>query len=296
MIGKDLPDDAFADLWSRLAGEFKGNMRVIFDLMNEPHDLSTEAWGKAAQAAVTAIRKTGAKNMIFVPGNGWDGAHSWTQNWYGTANSVELLKIEDPEDNLVYEVHQYFDNNHSGGQSDCDLSHNASSHFTEFTTWARKNKKKGWLGEYNFYENTKCYQHGEEALDYLDQNSDVWLGWNYWAGGPKWGCTAKRVLDPCPFPGGKDRDAMKYLLEHLPSKPTDPISLLQGGTTPTVANTQSRAIYMSNDRASVLSSMSLPGAPNGFVVSDLQGRIISNRSFTRQKMQVVVVHPRIGGR
>ena len=26
--------------------------------------------------------------LILVPGNGWTGAHSWTQNWYGSSNAV----------------------------------------------------------------------------------------------------------------------------------------------------------------------------------------------------------------
>ena len=66
-----VPNSAFADFWSRLAAQYKGNPRVIFGLMNEPHDMPTEQWVAAANAAIAAIRAAGAQNLILVPGNGW---------------------------------------------------------------------------------------------------------------------------------------------------------------------------------------------------------------------------------
>lgn len=63
----------FADFWTRLATEFVGNPRVIFALMNEPYGMPTMLWAQAAQAAINAIRATGAKQLIFVPGNGYTG-------------------------------------------------------------------------------------------------------------------------------------------------------------------------------------------------------------------------------
>ena len=74
VVGAGVPDDAFADLWSRLAIRFGSNPLVVFGLVNEPHDLPAEQWARAAQAAILAIRATKARNLILVPGVAWSGA------------------------------------------------------------------------------------------------------------------------------------------------------------------------------------------------------------------------------
>ena len=71
-----LPLAAFEDFWTKLANQFKNNNNVIFGLMNEPHDMPTELWLDDANAAISAIRTTGTKNLILVPGNAYTGAHS----------------------------------------------------------------------------------------------------------------------------------------------------------------------------------------------------------------------------
>jgi endoglucanase len=89
---------------------------VIFGLMNEPHSMATELWLNNANAAIAAIRSTGAENLVLVPGNAWTGAHSWNSNWYGTPNSTVMLNITDSLNNYAYEVHQYLDSNSSGNR------------------------------------------------------------------------------------------------------------------------------------------------------------------------------------
>lgn len=74
---------ALADLWRRLALEFKNDKAVIFGLMNEPNGISAPDWANAAQGAINAIRKTGANNLILVPGTAYTGAHSWRSTSYG---------------------------------------------------------------------------------------------------------------------------------------------------------------------------------------------------------------------
>jgi endoglucanase len=41
--------------------------------MNEPHNMPTELWVNNSNAAIKAIRNTGALQLILVPGNGWTG-------------------------------------------------------------------------------------------------------------------------------------------------------------------------------------------------------------------------------
>ncbi|HEX8537430.1 MAG TPA: glycoside hydrolase family 5 protein, partial [Cystobacter sp.] len=109
LIGSGIPNADFADFWTRLANEFKGNTKVVFGLMNEPHGMPTEQWLAAANAAIQAIRNTGATQLILVPGNAWTGAHSWASNWYGTPNATVMLQVKDPRNNYAFEVHQYLD-------------------------------------------------------------------------------------------------------------------------------------------------------------------------------------------
>ncbi len=73
----EVPVSTFTDVWRRLALTFKSDNAVMFGLMNEPNNISASEWAGAAQAAIDAIRKTGANNLILVPGALWTGAHSW---------------------------------------------------------------------------------------------------------------------------------------------------------------------------------------------------------------------------
>lgn len=120
LIGSEkVPVNDFVDFWKRLATLYKDDPDVVFGLMNEPHDMPSEQWRDAANAAIVGIRETGAKNLILVPGNGWTGAHSWAQSWYGTPNAALMLTIVDPADNLAFEVHQYLDGDSSGTHDSC---------------------------------------------------------------------------------------------------------------------------------------------------------------------------------
>jgi len=177
----------FADFWGRLATVYKNNPAVIFGLMNEPNSMSTETWVAAANAAIASIRAVGANNVIAVPGNGWTGAHSWDQNWYGTANSIAMLSIKDSANNIMFEAHQYLDSNSSGTSDTCVSPTIGAERLVTFTNWLRTNGKKGFLGEFAGGNNATCNQGITNMLAYIQANADVWAGWTWWAAGPWWG-------------------------------------------------------------------------------------------------------------
>ena len=214
---------AFADFWTRLANEYKDNDRVIFGLMNEPNTMPTEQWLSAANAAIAAIRNTGATNLILVPGNAWTGAHSWTQNWYGTPNASIMLGVVDPGDNFAFDVHQYLDSDSSGTTSNIVSPTIGQQRLVEFTNWLHANDRRGFLGEFgaaNSTIGTGFTQIGDEAIDnmlnYIEANDDVWLGWTWWAGGPWWG-EYQFTLEPTNLgqPSQADRPTMAVLTPHL---------------------------------------------------------------------------------
>jgi endoglucanase len=181
-----LPTSALGDLWGKIASRYKDNNLVAFGLMNEPKGLQTETWLQAVNMAIAQIRRTGAKNLILVPGNGWSSARSWVIGNYGTPNSETMLGVADPENNYVYEVHQYFNSDFTGTRADCISVDIGVTTLTPFTEWARKHHKRGFLGEFGVGSDRVCLNALERVLRFLNENSDVWLGWAYWAAGTWW--------------------------------------------------------------------------------------------------------------
>ena len=208
-----VPDSAFADFWSRLAGHFAGNDHVIFGLVNEPHDMPTEQWRDAANAALAAIRAAGAHNLVLVPGNGYTGAWSWTSSsYYGTANGDVMLSVVDPGDHMAYEVHQYLDADYSGTSSTCQSSTIGADSLAGFTQWLRAHGKRGMLAELGGGANPTCLAAIDGMLSHLDANADVWLGWTWWSAGPWWGSGYFLNLEP---QNGADAPQLATLEAHL---------------------------------------------------------------------------------
>jgi len=207
-----VPNAAFADFWRRVAGQFKGNNKVVFGLMNEPYGMATETWVSAANAAIRSIRNAGAANVILVPGNAWTGAHSWNATGYGTANGVAMKQIVDPANNMLIEVHQYLDADSSGTSSTCTRATIGAERLVAFTTWLRANGKRGFLGEFAAADNSTCKQALAGMLAYMQANKDVWAGWSYWAAGPWWGSADMFSIEPT---GSTDKPQMSVLQPYL---------------------------------------------------------------------------------
>jgi endoglucanase len=190
----ELPDADLADLWSRLGTTFAGDSNVIFDLMNEPSDvtLTTEEVVSFTNSALSAIRTAGATNLVLVEGNGYSGGHSWEQNWYGTPNSVAMLNVVDPGNNMAFEVHQYVDNNpgdnadYSGTTENVESATIAADKLAGFTDWLRTNNLRGFLGELGTPASDLGIQAMFNGINFVENNADVWEGWTLWSGGPWW--------------------------------------------------------------------------------------------------------------
>jgi endoglucanase len=202
---------ALADLWKRIAERYGKNDKIIFGLMNEPKGLPTETWLTAANAAIAAIRGTGARNLILVPGNGWTGAHSWLSRGYGTPNAEVMLGVIDSANNFAYEAHQYLDADFSGTKPQCRNEQIGVKALTAFTNWLKQHGKRGFLGEFGGGSDPVCLAALDGMLEFMAQNRDVWLGWTYWAAGP-WPNNYFTSVQPN---GGVDRPQMLVLLKHV---------------------------------------------------------------------------------
>ncbi len=131
----------FGEFWGELAGRFKDNPKVIFGLMNEPHDMPTSLVLEDNQAAIDGIRRSGAKQLIIAPGNGYTGGHAWLQYSQGDEPSGNYMyKLHDPLKNTAMDIHEYLDVDFSGGHAVC--SQNASYNLDPLTAWLEKYELK----------------------------------------------------------------------------------------------------------------------------------------------------------
>ena len=219
-----LPVEAFRDFWSRLATHYAANDGVIFGLMNEPNTMPTELWLSNANEAIDAIRTTGATNLIRVPGNAWTGAHSWYQDWYGTPNATVMRHVVDPLDNYAIDLHQYLDADFSGTSPNCVSTTVGTEKLVAATGWLRQQGLMEFLGEFGAADNFTCLQALDDMLYFVDANTDVWMGWAYWAAGPWWG---DYMFSIEPDANGDDRAQMAVLLEHI-GQPGSPVPAPSG--------------------------------------------------------------------
>lgn len=202
-----VPNGVFADLWKRLGAQYAANPNVLFNLVNEPHDMPTRQWVDAANAAIAAIRGAGAKNVVIAPGNNWTGAHSWFSTSGGASNADAMLDLVDPIDNTLIEVHQYLDANSGGGAGACVSTTIGSERLTQWVGWLREHGKKGFVGEFAGRNDATCRAAIDDMLSYMHENGDVVTGWLWWAGGPGWGDYVF-TLEP---KNGQDRPQMAWL-------------------------------------------------------------------------------------
>lgn len=205
-IGVDplMPNSYFADFWSKLSAHYVNTSNVYFGLMNEPNAQTAVQWKASAVAAVNAIRATGAKQKITIPGTAWTGGYSWVSS----GNAAAWTGFTDS--NFAFEVHEYLDSDNSGTHSVCATG-SGSTGLVAFTTWARTNGYQGFLGESGWATNAGCMTEGNAIMDYLRANSDVWLGYTYWDAGAWLGNYMYSIE---PLPGPVDQPQMSILLSH----------------------------------------------------------------------------------
>jgi len=206
IIGQGGPSESqFLNLWQQIAQQYAGQSRIIFGVMNEPHDVNIQQWASTVQKAVTTIRNAGATSqMIFLPGTDWQSA----ANFISSGSATELLKVKNPDGsttNLIFDVHKYLDYDNSGTHPEC-VTNNINEAFAPLASWLRSVGRQAFLSEFGGGNVASCGQYICQVLDYLHANNDVYLGWTAWAAGgwqPSW----NYVLDLVPN-GSQD----KYLM------------------------------------------------------------------------------------
>jgi len=89
--------ERIVNLWVRIAERYKNTdpERVFFELRNEPHNITAEAWRWQAEQIIKNVREIAPKHTLIV------GFHEWN----GRKEMIESKPFDDP--NIIYTFHYY---------------------------------------------------------------------------------------------------------------------------------------------------------------------------------------------
>ncbi|KAI6087469.1 glycoside hydrolase family 5 protein [Hypoxylon rubiginosum] len=182
IIGQGGPtDDQFVSLWKRLATKYADSDKVVFELMNEPHDLDVGVWADTCQKVVTAIREAGATTqMILLPGTNFDSAATLPTS----GGAEQLLAITNPDgttDNLLLDIHKYLDEDNSGTHTECTTDNTDA--FTALAEFLRGKGRKGFISETGASQDSSCFTSFCAQNSLINENSDVFMGLVGWGAG-----------------------------------------------------------------------------------------------------------------
>ena len=155
-----------ASMWRSVATAFKGDTKVIFDLVNEPDGISWECWKDGTgcsytgmQQLINAIRSTGAQNIIMAGG-------------VASANDLSGWLANRPMDrtgNLVASWHFY-------GNNACNSTRCYDSTLSPVA--ATVPLIAGEVGE--SWDGSACgVTKSDEAMDWLDRYQLSYLAWTW---------------------------------------------------------------------------------------------------------------------
>jgi endoglucanase len=192
----------FSNLWGQLASAWKhastGSAnapgKVIFDLMNEPTDRvgpggddAGWAWLTASNAAITAIRDTGATNAIWVPGHAWNNSQGFGSSWAGTPPSTYLLGITSSASPWYVTTHNYPETSHGDPSTSISSDTILRTRAQTVVDWCRDNGKQCVFGEFaasgSLASDTRPERVIKDFMAFCEEYGDVVKGWSWWASG-----------------------------------------------------------------------------------------------------------------
>ena len=133
------------------------------------------------QAAIDGIRAAGAEQQwIWVEGNSYTGAWTWPEV------NDNLKDLTDPSSRIVYQMHQYLDEDGSGTHETCVNKTIGRARLESATNWLRDNGRVGVLGEFAGGPNEVCESAVKDLFNFLTMNNGLWWGVVWWSAGPWW--------------------------------------------------------------------------------------------------------------
>ncbi|KAH9948200.1 glycoside hydrolase superfamily [Amylocystis lapponica] len=173
-------NEQFASIWTQLAKLYGSNDRVIFGLMNEPHDLDVPTWAESVQFVVNAIRSAGATNYLLLPGSNFTSAAAMP-----TVAGPYLVNITDPlggTSKLLLDVHQYLDSDNSGTHAECVTSNtDVLSTLVDFLK--ANGNRQAILSETGGGSTASCEDDLGAELAFVKSAYPSLVGFSVWAAG-----------------------------------------------------------------------------------------------------------------
>jgi len=182
IIAQGGPTDAqFQSIWTQLAQKYGSNQRVIFGIMNEPHDLNSVAtWVNSVQGVVNAVRAAGSTNYLLLPGSSYSSAQA-----FPTEAGPLLVDVTDPlggTSKLVFDVHKYLDSDNSGTHPDCTTD-NVQVLQTLVQFLQQNGNRQAILSETGGGNTATCESLLGNELAYVKSAYPNLVGFSIWAAG-----------------------------------------------------------------------------------------------------------------
>ncbi|KAE9378464.1 glycoside hydrolase family 5 protein [Stipitochalara longipes BDJ] len=190
-------DAAFVALWGAIAKKYAKESYVIFGLMNQISygtsyainsygqsvavTWNIQTWATTLQAAVSAIRTAGAiSQFILLRGSDWTGTTSFVP---ATATALAAITNPDgPIGKLIFDFQKYLDSTGAGTSAECTSSYITDA-FAPAAQWLRCHGRQALVTELGGGNTESCISYMCPVVDYLNANSDVFLGYIGWAAG-----------------------------------------------------------------------------------------------------------------
>jgi endoglucanase len=177
-----MPDANSLSFWSQVAARYAGDGRVMFELYNEPHDVSWDVWRNGGdtgagwqavgmQQLYDTVRGTGAQNLVLI------GGLDWAYDLSGVpANRITGY-------NIVYTTHPYTDANNSSVRPPSDWSR-AFGFLTATDPVVAT--------EFGVLNDNACTtDYDQQLIQYTDAHFAGFTAWAWYPGG----CTFPAVID-----------------------------------------------------------------------------------------------------
>lgn len=158
--------------WQQVATEYKNDPDIIFELFNEPHDITAGEWRDGSsefagfQEMYNAVRSTGAQNIVLVAGT----------NWAYDLSFVKTHRINGV--NIMYSTHPY-----NGGDRIAAIQER------DYGFIVTQNIAPVMLTEFGNTTDDCNALHTRTTLDYARSKGMSWVAWAYFESG-----------DYCSFP------------------------------------------------------------------------------------------------
>ncbi len=213
-----MPDaDNAVEFWRSVASEYRDDRSVLFDLFNEPHEVTWECWVAGCQMydpwfgwnqavgmaeLLSVVRSTGARQPVLL------AALDWASEPRGWLAHVPA----DPAHALVASFHTYDFNPCWQGPCRQALAKIARRYPVVTTE----------LGEGDC-----AHQYVDPYMDWADRHGISYLGWT-WNTGGRWDCAGGPALiedwagDPTPYGVGLKRHLQRLAAEQPPRRQVPP--------------------------------------------------------------------------